>query len=285
MNALRLIPDFPRLNLFFIALWALTMVCLPVVGWVLGEAALLSGMSLGVLTQALAVLAILRSAWGWRRTLKALLIVAVLSYLAELLGSRTGFPFGKYHYTDLLQPQLAGVPLLIPLAWMMMLPPAWAIAATILRKPRYDTTLAGTQSKTYLYAFRFSILAALALAAWDLFLDPQMVGWGFWVWEIPGQYFGIPLVNYFGWILTSFVITLAANPKDLPLGPLVLVYTLTWLLQTIGQGLFWGQPGPALVGFLGCGLFVFLAWKARRGASNAAQTASDSRLPQTLNRP
>ena len=88
-----------------------------------------------------------------------------------------------------------------------------------------------------------------------------MVAWKFWVWEIPGQYFGIPLVNYLGWVLVSALLTFAANPKDLPIQPLMLVYVLTWLLQTIGQGLFWSQPGPAFFGFVGMGIIIILAWK------------------------
>lgn len=247
---------YPNSTLVPIVFWVLTMISLPILGWILGENALIRGMTFGVLMQASAVIIILYSAWGWPRALKTVLIVAVFTYLAELLGSKTGFPFGKYHYTDLLQPQLAGVPLLIPLAWLMMLPPAWAIAAIILGKdPRYE----GTRKQSFLFALKFSLLSALALTAWDLFLDPQMVGWGFWIWETPGLYFGIPLSNYFGWILTSFLITLLANPQDLPVGPLSLVYILTWILQTIGQGIFWSQPGPAAIGFLTCGLFVFLA--------------------------
>ena len=109
-------------------IWVLTMLSLPLLGWILGEDYLLRGMSVGVLMQALAVLIILYNAWGLQRTLLTFGMVGILSYLAELLGSHTGLPFGKYHYTALLQPQIAGVPLLIPLAWMMMLPPAWAIA-------------------------------------------------------------------------------------------------------------------------------------------------------------
>ncbi len=241
---------YPRSTLVPIVFWVLTMISLPILGWILGENALIRGMSFGVLMQASAVIIILYVAWGWQRALKTVLIVAVFTYLAELLGSQTGFPFGKYHYTDLLQPQLAGVPLLIPLAWLMMLPPAWAIAAIILGKNANK--------------LRFALVSALALTAWDLFLDPQMVGWGFWVWETPGIYFGIPLSNYLGWILTSFLITLLANPKNLPLGPLSLVYVLTWILQTIGQGIFWSQPGPAVIGFLVCGLFVLLALRRSR---------------------
>ncbi|PKN92590.1 MAG: carotenoid biosynthesis protein [Chloroflexi bacterium HGW-Chloroflexi-6] len=260
-NAIR----YPRSTIVPLVLWVLTMITLPILGWILGEGYLIRGMAFGVIMQAAAVLAILFYAWGWARTLKTFAIVVVLSYLAEFLGSSTGIPFGKYEYTGLLQPQLAGVPLLIPLAWMMMLPPAWAIASIILKKTLPHNRHEETQRKILWglapFLVKFVFLSSLAFTAWDLFLDPQMVGWGFWVWENPGAYFGIPLSNYLGWIVVSAIITLAANPKNLPVGPLSLVYVLTWLLQTIGQGIFWSQPGPAAVGFVGSGIFVWLAWK------------------------
>ncbi|MFZ5819350.1 MAG: carotenoid biosynthesis protein [Chloroflexota bacterium] len=239
-------PAFPPLSLALLFLWTLAMLVQPILLWTWGQAAFRTGMSLTVVIQAVAVLAVLAGAWGWKRTASLLALVAVSAYLAELLGSQTGFPFGKYHYTGVLQPQLAGVPLLIPLAWLMMLPPSWAVARLI----------AGEQSPLS----SFIILSAFAFTAWDLFLDPQMAAWGFWVWESPGQYFGIPLVNYLGWLLVSAIITALARPRDLPLAPLAAVYTITWLLQTIGQGLFWAQPGPAVCGFLGMGAMLAWAW-------------------------
>lgn len=242
-----------KTSLVFIALWVLTMISLPIVGWTWGEATLIRGMSFGVLMQGVAVLAILVSAWGYKPTLRVFAIVGVLSYFAELTGSTTGIPFGRYHYTDVLQPQIAGVPLLIPLAWMMMLPPAWAMARIIGGR---------LQNR-----FAFILLSALAFTAWDLFLDPQMVRWGFWVWETQGIYFGIPLVNYLGWILVSALLTFAANPKEIPTLPLALVYVLTWFLQTIGQGLFWSQPGPAFFGFLGMGAFILMAFRKKVAGS------------------
>jgi uncharacterized membrane protein len=239
-----------------LVVWVLTLLSLPLLGWILGEDYLLRGMSVGVLMQAAAVLTILYHAWGLARTLKTFAIVTVLAYLAELLGSSTGFLFGKYHYSAILQPQIAGVPLLIPLAWLMMLPPAWAIARLIAPRPNPRFPI-----PDFLFTIFYALIAALAFTAWDLFLDPQMVGWGFWIWEVPGQYFGIPLSNYLGWMIVSALITLVANPKDLPVGPLALVYVVTWLLQTLGQGIFWSQPGPAIVGFFGSGVFVWLAWR------------------------
>ncbi len=228
--------------------WALTMIAQPVLLWTCGQAALAIGMSWAVVVQAVTVLVILAQAWGWKRTASLLALMTMLAYLAEFLGSQTGFPFGKYHYTDALQPQWAGVPLLIPLAWWMMLPPSWAVARLIV----------GERGRLPAFAF----VAALAFTAWDLFLDPQMVAWGFWEWETPGSYFGIPLVNYLGWLLVSALITALARPRDLPLTPLVAVYAITWLLQTIGQGLFWFQPGPAVCGFLGMG--GMLLWARRK---------------------
>jgi len=237
-------------------IWVLTMLSLPLLGWILGEDYLLRGMSVGVLMQATAVLVILYNAWGLQRTVISFGLVGLLSYFAELLGSQTGLPFGKYHYTDLLQPQIAGVPLLIPLAWMMMLPPAWAIAQFITRKSGRH--------------WSFIAITALAFTAWDLFLDPQMAGWGFWVWQPPGGYFGIPLSNYLGWLVVSALLTLVANPRHLPVGPLSLVYVLTWALQTIGQGIFWSQPGPAIFGFFGAGIFILLAWfRSKDGIGHA----------------
>ena len=105
----------------------------------------------------------------------------------------------------------------------------------------------------------FIALSAAAFTAWDLFLDPQMVAWNFWVWDQPGQYFGIPWVNFLGWLLVSALVTVVARPRGLPVLPLLVVYTVTWALQTFGQLFFWGLPGPALMGGVVMGSLVVLA--------------------------
>jgi putative membrane protein len=242
-----LLPRFDRLTLALLAAWVLTMISLPIVKWTLGQAALQDGIVLAVLVQTLVVLLILQRAWGAASALRVALLVTAPAWIAEAIGSATGFPFGAYDYTPLLQPQLAGVPWLIPLAWLMMLPPAWAVAWIIT----------GGRSRLHL-----AMVSALAFTAWDLFLDPQMVAWGFWEWEQPGAYFGIPLVNFLGWLFVSGLITWLVNPQRLPIAALLLVYILTWLLEAIGQAFFWGLPGPAFFGFLGMG--VMLLWAYRR---------------------
>ena len=111
--------------------WLASMISMPIVQWVAGDRALLFGVVLSVVLQAALVVLLVYQAAGCAAHGHLVATVAVVAWAAEAIGSKTGFPFGAYHYTDRLQPQLLGVPLLIPLAWLMMLPPAWAVAQRI----------------------------------------------------------------------------------------------------------------------------------------------------------
>lgn len=235
-------PVNPRT--WLVGAWVLTMISIPIMRWVIGDSVLHWGVIASVLLQAAAVLAVAQAGWGTRETLHMLALVLPLAWLVERVGSTTGIPFGAYHYTEALAPLLGGVPLIIPVAWLMMLPAAWAVAAAIT----------GAQS-----GWRFVAVSAAAFTAWDFFLDPQMVHWGYWVWHEPDGYFGIPWVNFSGWLLASALITWLVRPKPLPQAPLIAIYTITWLLQSVGQALFWNMPGPALVGFFTMGFFVVLS--------------------------
>jgi lycopene beta-cyclase len=229
------------------------LLAMPVVLWAAGYPGLIAWVILGVVLQASLVILFVAQAVVVRRATLIVITVAAAAWASEVLGSKTGFPFGAYRYTGALQPQLLGVPLLIPLAWWMMLPPSWAVAQR----------LTGRSSGP-----AFVAVSALAFIAWDLFLDPQMVHWGLWIWDAPGAYFGIPLVNFAGWLLVSALITALVRPPELPYGPLVAIYALTWLIETTGQVMFWHLYGPAVCGFIGMGVFVVLAWRRRGPAAD-----------------
>jgi putative membrane protein len=230
--------------------WIAIMIAVPIFKWLWGEKAMHIAISLGVVAQAMVVVAVLASAWPAGRTILVTLSIPLLGWGVEFLGSHTGIPFGRYHYTGRLRPQIGRVPLIIPLAWLMMLPPSWAVAKLI----------AGEQTPA------FVLLSAVAMTAWDFFLDPQMVGWGFWTWDQPGQYClrcrsgGIPWINFAGWALASAVMTALLRPVDLPAQPLVLVYAVTWLLEAVGLGFLWKQPLPAAIGFVSMGALLLWAW-------------------------
>jgi putative membrane protein len=139
---------------------------------------------------------------GWRRTGLFFATAAVLSYALEEAGVRTGLVYGPYHYSDMLGPKLGHVPVLIPLAWFMMIYPSWVTARALLRG--VDTRAAAGMAAR-------ALVAGMVMTAWDTVMDPGMAAAGNWVWERGGAYFGVPLRNYFGWLLTTFVVYCGAG--------------------------------------------------------------------------
>ena len=242
--------------------WASSMVLLPIFLWTVGPAALPWSASMTVILQLLCVLAVLRQSWQPLDLTRATLIVFAGAWLIEWAGSKTGFIFGTYDYTNLFRPQLAGVPSIVPLAWLMMLPPAWAVSQALTRRT------AGVA---------FLLASAVAFTAWDLFLDPQMVAWGAWVWPDGGGYFDIPWHNFAGWIAGALLLTALVRPRAVPVRPLLVVYSLTWALQSIGLGFFWQLPGPALCGFLVMGALMIAAWLSLHRTSRAAGDVAPDR--------
>lgn len=135
-------------------------------------------------------------AWG----LAMALSVSVIALAVEAVGTATGFPFGAYSYTGTLGPEVADVPVLIPLAWLWMAYPCYLAGQA----------LAGHTGVGRRWGW---LVGAWTLASWDLFLDSMMVTDGHWVWDNPTPALpgipGIPLTNYAGWIGTAIVMMLA----------------------------------------------------------------------------
>ncbi|MEJ5309846.1 MAG: carotenoid biosynthesis protein [Anaerolineae bacterium] len=141
-------------------------------------------------------------ALGWRQALIFFTLSAVISWLYEQIGVETGLVYGPYHYTDRLGLKLGHVPVLIPIAWFMMIYPSHVIANLIgTGKP----TGAG---RTLLQIVWLSALGAMTMTAWDLVMDPGMSSppGQSWIWHGGGPYFGVPLQNFIGWLLTTFTI-------------------------------------------------------------------------------
>ena len=139
---------------------------------------------------------------GWVRTGLFFAMAAVISYLLEEAGVRTGLIYGPYHYSDLLGPKLGDVPVLIPLAWFMMIYPSWVTARALLR---------GVDKRGAAGIAALALVAAIVMTAWDTVMDPGMAAAGKWVWERGGAYFGVPLRNYLGWLLTTFLVYCGAG--------------------------------------------------------------------------
>ena len=201
--------------------------------------------------------------WGWPRAAGAAAAAFALGLAAEWAGIRTGFPFGGYRYTGLLRPAAGTVPLVVPLAWAAMGLPGYAVGATLSRSR----------------AGRIAV-GAVALTAWDLFLDPQMIRNGFWRWAHPGPYQGVPLSNFAGWLLVSAAAMAMFDgllrSKSRPITPphpgLLTAYTVMAVMETVGFAvIFHHGRAIALAGALGMGIPAALAW-ARRIRSRTGGT-------------
>jgi putative membrane protein len=143
-------------------------------------------------------------ALGSRLTILFFATTAVTSWLFEEIGVATGLVYGPYHYTETLGPWIGSVPILIPLAWFMMVYPSYVVANVIVDGRPIALRLGLG------HLLGLSVMAALVMTAWDLLIDPILSGplYQAWIWEAGGPYHGVPVRNYLGWFATTFTVQL-----------------------------------------------------------------------------
>ncbi len=126
-----------------------------------------------------------RRAVGWIGVLIA------YTYAIEGLGVRTGWPYGTFEYTVSLGPMLGGVPVALPVFFVPLVVNAYLL---------YSLLSGGRSSSGWVRL----LAVALAVVAMDVVLDPGAVAVGFWTFG-GGAFYGIPLSNYAGWVLSATV--------------------------------------------------------------------------------
>jgi putative membrane protein len=178
---------------------------------------------------------------GPRRATLSLLAISILAYAIEAIGVATGLPYGTFYYGDALGPRLVGiVPYLLPLSYAPLVVGAVAVAW-------------GTRLRL------LHIVHATLLLVWiDAVLDPGAASLGFWVWPQGGVYYGVPLSNYAGWLLsgalaTSLLLT-TGRWSETPRPALLDSATIATSFWT-GVAILSGTVVPAL---LGVTLFAYL---------------------------
>jgi putative membrane protein len=111
-----------------------------------------------------------------------------------------------------------------------------------------------------------SFLSAVIMTAWDLVVDPYLSGptERAWIWENGGQYFGVPLHNFGGWLLTTFTIyfifrllserKFQARPSRRPLSTPIILLPLIGYGTMMVTNIIPGEPpelriiGPIVMG-------------------------------------
>ena len=150
---------------------------------------------------------------GWGRSVGFLVVGCLIGAAAELAGTQSGLPFGPYMYTSWLGAKIGGhVPWFLPPSWYAVS----VVCYDLAQRMRFGTlgTIVG---------------GSLLMVIWDVALDPAMSrAFPFWIypttvppalagswvaetfdWLFVGAFFGMPLMNWVGWFVTSLLIMVA----------------------------------------------------------------------------
>lgn len=128
----------------------------------------------------------------WVGLLRGVLLVSALALFAvciEAMAIKTGFPYGHFFYNTKAGIMIGDlVPMSTPFAWITIVLGSAALAA-------------GTVTKLWQ---RISVTVLIMIST-DLLLDPVAVALGLWYWLEPGLYYGVPVINYMGWVISASV--------------------------------------------------------------------------------
>ncbi|WP_158855048.1 bisanhydrobacterioruberin hydratase [Halorhabdus sp. CUG00001] len=144
-----------------------------------------------------------------RRAGLAIVALTLYTYGIEFTGVLTGLPYGHFEYAIDLGPMLLDtVPAALPIFFFPLVLNAYLLCLLLLG------------DRASLTRVRLPAVIATVLAM-DLVLDPGAVGLGFWEYAPPlsgdglwagataAQFYGVPLSNYLGWVLSASVAVLA----------------------------------------------------------------------------
>ncbi|MES1942477.1 hypothetical protein PC39_00080 [Salinisphaera sp. PC39] len=136
--------------------------------------------------------------YGLPAMLAFLAIMFVVVNLTENLSIATGVPFGNFEHTPAMGPKLFQVPVIVGFAYFSAGYLGWALANLLLGEPDRD--------RGALALFATPVVAMFITTAWDACIDP--IGGTVarnWIWKDGGGYFGVPLSNFIGWMITTYI--------------------------------------------------------------------------------
>lgn len=202
---------------------------------------------------------------GWKNGIILLAALSAYALIIETFAIITGFPYSEFYYNDLIGFKLFGyTPFTVPFAWLPLFLGSLYLASTL--------KISRVKMKTWQILIVSTILVVLT----DIVLDPAAVALKFWIWKDYGVFYGVPLMNFAGWVLSGFLASLISilvlnlmkiNINDSK--PPALVSSLLLIMA------FWTAVNLYLQlvipGLVGIGLIIFILYvsKMRVGCFNS----------------
>jgi putative membrane protein len=220
--------------------------------------------------------------WRWRGAARAAPLLLGLGAFAlgiESLALVTGWPYGEFDYGDKIGAKVLGLaPWTVPFAWSPLVLGAWALT----NRPPFPVR---TTLRDRLAAVATGTLALLSL---DLVLDPGAVHQGFWSYRHPGLYYGVPLSNFFGWVVSGLVgmammeaLARPSSGRSTPEAltqvtqvPAELMTSVFWILCFWTSVCLWaGLAVPGVVGVL----LLAVLWRSSGSVTLRCQGSAEAR--------
>lgn len=148
-----------------------------------------------------------------QKAIFTIIAISIFAVIIETIGIITGFPYSKFFYGDSIGLKLFGItPFTILFTFTPVVLGSTFIASKIIEKIKDNNE---NKLKNFIYiklkktnsTILFFFFSVLFLVIYDLLLDPVAAKLGFWIWPNGGEYFEIPLMNYFGWIFSGLIAT------------------------------------------------------------------------------
>jgi len=138
--------------------------------------------------------------YGPRQALVLFTLCIAITFAMENLGAATGFPFGNYHFVvDSGLPRVGTIPVIVGPLWFGAGYFSWIVASILL------DGAARRLGRPFDF-IALPVVAALVMTQWDLVMDrSESTIAKAWIWHNGGADFGVPLTNYLGWLLTSWL--------------------------------------------------------------------------------
>jgi putative membrane protein len=192
---------------------------------------------------------------GWKRTGLFLGITWFTAFVCEWSSTRTGIPFGWYHYTGSTEGQelyFSNIPFMDSISFSFLLYASYCLALFFLLPKRADTETrcCGPALDCSLRArtsWPVCGLTVLFFALLDMVIDPIALRGSRWFlgqiyfYPDPGIHFGVPLANYAGWMVVGAISLALYVPLDRNLpGPLPRDNQSATGAVLFGCGLYYG---------------------------------------------
>lgn len=156
---------------------------------------------------------------GWPRTAAFFLLTWITAFICEFSSTRSGLPFGWYHYTGSTRGQelyISNVPFMDSLSFAFLLFASYCVALAFLLPRASDQHDARARPQfaldpTMRRSWPVASLTVLLFTFIDIVIDPVALRGERWFlgriyfYPEPGIHFGVPIANYLGWAVVGLV--------------------------------------------------------------------------------